>query len=90
MIFLGPVRGPEQTEAATAAGLAPARDLTMLCVEGDNRPGLGYEIMHLLAVGGINLRGLSISALGDRMAAYLAFDSADSAAQAIQLLATLH
>lgn len=89
MIFLAPIIGPEQTQAAYEAGLAPASDVTMLCVEGENRAGIGYEIMSRLAVGGINLRGVSISAVGDRFAAYLAFDTPDTAALALQILATL-
>jgi hypothetical protein len=89
MIFLAPVSGPEQIAAARAVGLAPALDVAMLVVEGDNRPGIGYELMSRLAVAGINLRGLSISALGDRFAAYLAFDGADTATLAVQLLATM-
>ncbi len=59
----------------------------MLCVEGDNRTGLGYEIMSRLAIAGINLRGLSISAVGNRFAAYLAFDNPAVVTQAIQVLA---
>ena len=47
------------------------------------------EIMSRLAVAGINLRGLSLSCLSNRFAAYLAFDSADIATQATQILATL-
>jgi hypothetical protein len=89
MIFLAPVSGPEQMAAAKVAGLAPALDVAMLCVEGDNRPGFGYELMSRLAVAGINLRGLSISAVGSRFAAYLAFDGPDTATLAVQLLATL-
>ena len=61
----------------------------MLCVEGDDRPGMGYEIMSRLAVAGIDLRGLSLSSVSGRFAAYLAFDSADITTQAIQILATL-
>jgi hypothetical protein len=86
-IFLAPISGPEQVQAAQAVGLAPARDVAMLCVEGDNKPGLGFEIMSRLAVAGLNLRGLSISTMGDRFAAYLAFDNPDTATLAIQLLA---
>jgi hypothetical protein len=89
MIFLAPVSGPEQTAAAKVAGLAPAADVAMLCVEGDNRLGIGYELMSRLAVAGLNLRGLSISAVGSRFAAHLAFDNPDTAALAVQLLATL-
>ena len=38
---------------------------------------------------GINLRGLSISVVGERFAANLAFDHPDTAGLAIQVLATL-
>jgi hypothetical protein len=89
LIFLAPVEGPEQAEAAGEAGLAPARDVAMLCVEGENRAGIGYEMMSRLAVAGINLRGISISSLGTRFAAYLAFDNADTATLALQVLATM-
>ncbi len=88
-IFLAPITGPEQVEAAQMAGLAPARDMTMLCVDGDNKPGLGYQLMYQLAVAGVNVRGLSISSVGDRFAAYIALDSPDAATQAIQLLANV-
>jgi hypothetical protein len=87
VLFLAPIIGPEQAQAAQQAGLAPAPDVTMLCLEGENRAGIGYEIMSHLAVAGINLRGLSISAVGERFAAYLAFDSPDTAALAVQVLA---
>jgi hypothetical protein len=88
VLFLAPIRGPEAA-AARAAGLAPALDVAMLCVEGDNRPGIGFELMSRLAVAGLNLRGLSISQVGQRFAAYLAFDGADTANLALQVLATL-
>jgi hypothetical protein len=89
IIFLAPVAGPEQERAARSVGLAPAPDTPMLCVEGDNEPGIGSQIMGWLAVAGINLRGLSISALGNRFAAYLAFDNPDSATSALQVLASM-
>jgi len=89
VIFLAPIEGTEQGEAARLAGLSPARDIAMLCVEGDNRAGLGYELMSRLAVAGINLRGLSLSQVNHQFAAYLAFDNADDATMAIQLLASL-
>jgi hypothetical protein len=89
VLFLAPVSGPEQIQAARDAGLAPALDVAMLCVSGENRAGVGYELMSQLAVAGINLRGLSISQVGGRFAAYLAFDNADTAARAVQLLAAV-
>lgn len=88
-IFLAPITTPLQIEAAHQAGLEPARDIAMLRLEGDNRRGVGYDIMSRLAVAGLNLRGISISSLGSRFSAYLAFDHADAVAMAIQVLAGL-
>lgn len=89
VLFLAPVSGPEQMDAARAAGLGPALDVAMLCVEGENRPAVGYDIMSRLAIANVNLRGLSIANHADRFAAYLAFDDVDTATQALQVLATL-
>ena len=89
IIFMAPITGPEQELAARAAGLAPASDIAMLSVEGDNRGGIGYAIMSRLAVANLNLRGLSVSAVGKRFICYLAFDNADVATLAIQVLVTL-
>src|SRR5262249_38543166 len=89
VLFLAPISGPEQLQAARGVGLPPAVAVARLRVEGANRGGIGYQLMSRLAVAGINLRGLSISALGGRFAAYLAFDGADTATLAVQVLATL-
>jgi hypothetical protein len=89
IIFLAPITGPAQMAAARSAGLGPALDVAMLCVEGTNRPGVGFELMSRLAVAGINLAGLSISSLGERFAAHLAFNNTDTANLAVRLLATL-
>jgi hypothetical protein len=89
VLFVAPIEGPVQTEAARAVGLAPATDVAMLVVEGDNRVGIGYELMSELAVAGVNLRGLSISSVGHCFGAYLAFDNADAANAALRVLANL-
>jgi len=89
MLFLAPITGPEQIQAARAAGLGPALDVAMLCIEGHNRVGIGFELMSRLAVAGINLRGMSVAAAGDRFSGYFAFDNADTATLAVQLLAGL-
>jgi hypothetical protein len=88
-IFVAPIQGPSQVEAAEQAGLAPARNQAMLCIEGTNRLGVGHDIMYRLAVAGINLRGISISAIGTNFAAYLAVDDLDAVTQTIQVLAGL-
>ncbi len=88
-LILAPIVGGEQTRAACAAGLAPAANVALLRVVGQDRGGLGYELMASLAVAGINLRGLAVSTVDGRFAAYLAFDNPDVAAMALQVLATL-
>ena len=87
VLFLAPISEPEQIEAARAANLGPALDVTMLCVTGVGRPTLSYDIMSALAIAGINLRGISVSNLGRRFIAYLAFDDVDTATAATQVLA---
>ena len=89
ILFLAPIVGPEQMQAARAAELGPAIDVAMLCVEGRNQPGIGYQIMSSLAVAGINLRGIAVSSIAERFAAYLAFDDVDTQGLALQVLAAL-
>ncbi len=89
VLFLAPIQGANQIEAARSCGLSPASDFPMLCVNTENRQGIGLQMMSVLAVAGINLHYISISSVGDRMAAYLAFDNEDSARMAVQVLATL-
>ena len=88
-IFLAPIQGNEQLEAARLAGLAPARDIAMVCVEGENRSGIGYEIMSRLAIAGINLRGLVMSVIHGKFVGYVTFDSVADANRAATILAEL-
>jgi hypothetical protein len=89
ILFVAPIEGPEKSQEAREVGFAPASDMAMLAVSGDNRAGIGYELMSQLALAGINLPGLSISALGNRFVAYLAFENPDTATLALRLLANL-
>ncbi len=89
ILFLAPIAGNEQMAAARRAELGPALDVFMLCVEGRNRPGISYDVMTNLAIAGLNLKGISISAVQDRFVAYLAFENLDVVTQAIQVLSTI-
>src|SRR5262245_29793112 len=72
VIYLAPIVEPGHVQAAKDTGLAPARDVAVLCLDGDNRPGIGYDIMSRIAIAGINLRGLSVSTVERRFVTYLA------------------
>ena len=86
IVFLAPVKGRKATQAAAVAGLGPATGVAALRVEGTDRPGLGATMTGAIAEAGINLRGLSAAALGNRFAAYLAFDSLEDAEKAAKVM----
>ena len=84
------MKGRKATEAAAMAGLRPATGMAALHVEGPDRPGLWARMTSAVADADINLRGLSAAVLGNRFAAYMAFDSpkvAEKAAKAIRAAA---
>ncbi|HZU38213.1 MAG TPA: ACT domain-containing protein [Gemmataceae bacterium] len=86
VVFLGPLRGARQQQAARSAGLHKASDLVALRVEGPNKPGATARLTRLLADNDINLRGVSATVLGSKYIAFLAFDDALTAGKAARLL----
>jgi hypothetical protein len=86
IVFMAPFRGAAQTRAARQAGLDKAPNVYAVRLEGPNQPGFGAAITRSVADAGINLRGLSGTALGRRCAIYLAFDSSEDANQASRVL----
>jgi hypothetical protein len=86
VVFLTPVKGAKQKNAARAAGLNTTDSLHSVRVEGPDRPGLGTKMTQAIADASINLRGVSAAALGRRAVTYLAFDNAADANNAIRAL----
>ena len=86
VVFLAPVKGAAQTNAAKRAGLRRSTNLRSLRVEGPDRAGLGSKITLALADAGINMRGLSAAALGRRSVVYFAFDTGSDANKARAIL----
>jgi hypothetical protein len=86
VVFLTPVTGAKQKNAARAAGLNTTDSLHSVRVEGPDRPGLGTKMTQAIADAGINLRGVSAAALGRRAVTYLAFDNAADANNAMRVL----
>ena len=86
VVFITPLEGDAQTEAAAGAGFAVAESLHSVRVEGDNAPGIGAQMTKKLAEAGINLRGLSAAVIGERFIMYLALDTAEDADKAMSLL----
>ena len=86
VVFVTPLRGDAQTEAAEKAGFAVADSLHSVRIEGDNKPGIGAQLTGKLADAGINLRGLSAAVIGGRFIMYLALDTAKDAEKAIGVI----
>ena len=74
LVFVAPIKGAKQTGAAKKAGLSKTH-LHSLRVMGANKAGMGAKIGRLLADAGINMRGLSAAAIGNKAVVYFAFDS---------------
>jgi predicted amino acid-binding ACT domain protein len=58
-------------------------------VEGTDKPGVGAAMTEALADLGLNLRGVSGASFGRQFIAYLALDTAEDAAIAIETLKKL-
>src|SRR5688572_9919165 len=87
VVFVTPIKGAKQQNAARSAGFSPANNIGGLRVEGADKPGLGGRIARAVADAGISMRGFNASVLGNKFVAYIGFDSpedADRAAKAIK------
>jgi predicted amino acid-binding ACT domain protein len=81
-----PVSGRKVTAAAEQAGLAEARQIPCLLVEGDNRPGLGAAMARGLADAGVNIAFLVAQVVGRRFSAAVGFDDENAAGQAVRII----
>jgi hypothetical protein len=89
VVYLTPVKGRKQTNAAQGVGLKSAKNIPTLRVEGADKPGIGARMMRAIAEAGINVHGVSAVALGNKFAAYIGFDSTDDANKAAKVIKSL-
>ena len=88
VVFLTPAKGAAVRKAAQSIGVAPAKNIATLKVQGDDAPGLGGRIATAIAEAGVNLRGVSAAVIGS-YAVYFGFDSAEDATKAARALKAL-
>ncbi len=88
IVFVTPIRGDREVEAATELGFAVTQSLHTLRVEGRNRPGIASQLTEKIGGAGINLRGFSGSVVGTRYVMYLGFDTEADVKTAQQILTT--
>jgi hypothetical protein len=86
VVFVTPLKGAAQARAGREAGFAKTESLHTVRIEGPDKPGEGVRIAQALAEKGLNLRGLSAAAIGNRFVAHVAVDTSADAAKAIRVL----
>jgi hypothetical protein len=89
VVFVAPLKGNAQARAANNAGFLKTEIVHAVRVDGANSPGSGSKMARAIAEAGINLRGFSATASGERFLAYLAFDNAGQATKAMRALKRL-
>lgn len=86
LVFVAPLKGAKATRAAAGAGLSKTDNLHSLRLMGPNKAGMGEKISRAIAEAGINMRGLSAAAIGNKAVVYFAFDSEADAKNAAKVL----
>jgi hypothetical protein len=86
VVFVTPLQGDEQIEAATEVGFNILPSLHSVRVEGDNEAGIAARIARILGDAGINLRGLSAAVIDSRFILHLAVDTRDDAMNVVDIL----
>jgi len=86
VVFVTPLRGDRESEAAAELGFTATNRLHSVRVEGRNEPGIAAKLTQKVAEAGLNLRGFSGAAMGTQYVLHLAFDSVEDARKAIALL----
>ena len=86
VVFVTPLRGDREVEAAAAEGFNVTRSLQSLRIEGPDRPGIVSGLLRRLADAGLTLQGLSAAVIGTRFVVYIGLDSADDVQRAVAIL----
>ena len=85
-VFLTPIRGDREIEAASTLGFNLTSSVESVRVEGDNEPGAAVHIAELIANADINIRSFSAAVIGPRYIAYIGFDNSNDANRAARVL----
>jgi hypothetical protein len=89
VIFVTPILGDREVQAATEAGFSVTRKLHSVRVEGANEPGIAGKLAQAIGDHGIKVRGMSAAVSGPRFVAHFGLDSAEDQKAVIDLLSQL-
>jgi len=85
-VFVAPLKGKKQVQAAADVGMVPAKGMHAVRVEGPDRAGLGAKLTRALADQGINLRGVSGAALAKKTVIYFGLGGEEDGKNAARVL----
>jgi hypothetical protein len=86
VVFVTPLRGDQEVEAAGELGFAATNRMHSIRVEGRNERGIAGKLTQAVAKAGINLRGFSAAVIGTQFVMHMAFDKAEEVKKAVALM----
>ena len=86
VVFVTPLRGDQEIDAATEEGFTVSNHLHSLQVKGRNEPGIAARVTQKMGQAGLNLRGFSGAVIGTQFILHLAFDTEEAVQKAIAVL----
>ena len=89
VVFVTPIKGTKQVRAASTAGFTKTSSLHSLRIEGPNKAGRCARILTALADKGLNLRGVSVAAIGTKFICHVALDTEADAVRAANIVRVL-
>lgn len=88
-LYVAPLVGSGQIEAAKAIGLHEVQEPIVMRVEGDDKAGLAGRLTVAWETAGLNLHGMVMSVFNGNFVGYVTFDSVQDANKAATLLAEI-
>jgi predicted amino acid-binding ACT domain protein len=86
IVFVSPLKGAKQTEAAAAAGFRKSTQIQGIRVVGADRPGLAGEVAAALGAVGVNILGFHGVVLGKQVAIHVFVDAKEDVTKALRAI----
>ena len=89
VVFVTPLRGDREIQAATEAGFEVTRHLHSVRIEGANKPGIAAVVAQKIGEAGVNMRGFSGAVIGARFVLHVGVDSDEDAKKVIRVISLI-
>ncbi len=88
VLFVTPLREHREVQAALEEGFSLSCHMHSVRVEGQNEPGIAAKVARRVGDAGLALRGFCGTVVNDHFVLHLAFESAEEARRAVNVLET--